>query len=99
MGIQCAFENILPIKNIRERTIPIFFCFVDNVVAVVMPPIEVSRPETRKKLYRKGSKQGLAEKEKIGAIKKLSTSDRLYGILEIPDTSVIDEIAERDQFE
>jgi hypothetical protein len=64
-----------------------------------MPPIEVSHPDTTKKLYHKGLKPRFEGNEKIGVNKKKLTSERFYGILEISDTSVIDEIAERDQFE
>jgi hypothetical protein len=63
-----------------------------------MPPIEVSHPET-KKLYHKALNSRLVEGDEMGKREKSSASERFYGILKISDTAVIDEIAERDQFD
>ena len=63
-----------------------------------MPSIEVSHPET-KKVHHNTFKSNFSDSEKTGRKNKSPASDRFYGILKISDMAVIDEIAERDQFD
>jgi hypothetical protein len=63
-----------------------------------MPSIEVSHPET-KKVHHKTFESNFSDNEKAGRKTQSSISERFYGILKISDTAVIDEIAERDQFD
>lgn len=63
-----------------------------------MAPIEVSRPAT-KTTYPKTPGSGIVKGKDMVNQSLSPASERLYGILKVSDTAVIDEIAERDQFD
>ena len=63
-----------------------------------MAPIEVSHPAT-KKTYHNTPKSEIIRGMDMGNQSRSPASERLYGILKFSGTAVIDEIAERDQFD
>ncbi|MCX6698541.1 MAG: hypothetical protein NTV68_01225 [Methanomicrobiales archaeon] len=63
-----------------------------------MPPIEISRAKQNEVIL-KPLKAKHAEDGEKGMRKLAPASERFYGILKISDLALIEEIAERDQFD